>query len=72
MDRAVPGAPARLQRLLGSTRRPTWVVQWQDAGSWQLDPGDRTGRLLARGYRLAATVRGHRIYRRREIPAGAR
>ncbi len=67
MVRTVPGARARLQRLLASSRRPTWVVQWQDDDRWQLDPGDRTDRLLARGYRLAATVRGHRIYRRREL-----
>jgi hypothetical protein len=64
MVRAVPGARAQLQRLLGSARRPTWLVQWQDDDVWQLDPGGRTDRLLARGYRLAATVQGHRIYLR--------
>jgi 4-amino-4-deoxy-L-arabinose transferase-like glycosyltransferase len=76
MVQTVPGARARLQRLLGSARRPTWVVQWQDADRWQLDPGARTDRLLAHDYRLAATVRGHRIYlrsdRRPETPASAR
>lgn len=69
MVETVPGARARLQRLLGSTRRPTWVVQWQDDDRWRLDPGGRTDRLLARGYRLAATVRGHRIYLRSDRPA---
>jgi hypothetical protein len=64
MVRAVPGARAQLQRLLSSGRRPTWVVQWQDDDRWGLDPGDRTDRLLARGYRLAATVRGHGVYLR--------
>ena len=31
MVRVRPGARAQLQRLLGSPRRPTWLVQWQDA-----------------------------------------
>jgi hypothetical protein len=63
MIRAKPGARAQLQRLLASTRRPTWIVQWQNAGRWQLDPGGRTAALLARDYRLAATVGGVPIYR---------
>jgi hypothetical protein len=69
MVRAVPGARAQLQRLLGSTRRPTWLMQWQDDDSWQLDPGARMDRLIARGYRLAAVVRGHRIYVRSDRAA---
>jgi 4-amino-4-deoxy-L-arabinose transferase-like glycosyltransferase len=72
MVRAVPDARARLQRLLASPHRPTWVVEWQDDDIWRLDPGGRTDRLLARGYRLAATVAGHRIYRRPELVAGVR
>jgi len=72
MVRARPGARAQLQRLLGSTARPTWLVQWHDADLWQLDPGDRTDRLLARGYRLAAIVCGHPIYVRNDRPAPPR
>lgn len=64
MVRAVPGARARLQRLLGSTARPTWLVQWQDDDRWQLDAGERMDRLIARGYRMAAVVCGHPIYLR--------
>lgn len=66
MVRVKPGARAQLQRLLGSTRRPTWLVQWQDPDRWQLDPGDRVDGLLARGYRLAAIVCGHPIYMRND------
>ena len=49
MVRAVPGARTRLQHLLGSDRRPTWVVQWQAPDRWQLDPGGRTAQLLRAG-----------------------
>ena len=68
MIRAVPGARAQLQHLLASSKRPTWVVQWQDDDRWQLDRGDRTDRLLARGYRLAAVVCGHPILVRNDHP----
>jgi hypothetical protein len=66
MVRAKPGAIAQLQRLLGSAQRPTWLVKWEPAARWGLDPGGRTKRLIARHYRLAATVRGHRIYERND------
>ncbi|MBA2581357.1 MAG: glycosyltransferase family 39 protein [Thermoleophilaceae bacterium] len=72
MVRSMPGARAQLQRLLGSTRRPTWLIQWQDDDRWQLDPGDRMDRLLARGYRLAAIVCGHPIYVRNDRAAPPR
>jgi hypothetical protein len=47
-------------------------VQWHDADRWQLDPGDRMDRLLARGYRLAAIVCGHPIYLRNDRAAPPR
>ena len=71
MVRAVPGARERLQRLLASPRRPTWVVQWQHPDRWQLDPGGRTKRLLRRGYRRAAVVCGHAVYVRNDRPRTA-
>jgi len=69
MVRVRPGAREELQRLLGSSRRPTWLVQWHDADRWGLDPGDRTDRALARGYRLAAVVCDRRIYLRKDRPS---
>ena len=72
MVRAMPGARAQLQRLLSSTARPTWLVQWQDADRWQLDPDDSMDSLLARGYRLAAIVCDHPIYLRNDRPAAPR
>lgn len=72
MVRTIPGARAQLHRLLGSTARPTWLMQWHDDDRWQLDPGDRMDRLLARGYRLAAIVCGHPIYVRNDRPAPPR
>lgn len=64
--RAKPGAREALQRHLGSSRRPTWLVEWQDVGDWELDPDGRTQGLIARGYRLAAIVCGIRIYLRND------
>jgi hypothetical protein len=72
MVRAVPGARTRLQHLLGSDRRPTWVVQWQAPDRWQLDPGGRTAQLLRQGYRRAAVVCGHPVYVRTDRPAPPR
>ena len=66
MVRAKPGAREELQRHLGSSRRPTWLVQWQDDDEWELDPDGQMDRLLARGYRLAAIVCGHPIFLRND------
>jgi hypothetical protein len=68
MVRAKPGALEELRRLLGSSRRPTWLVKWHDAGAWELDPDHRTEGLIARGYRLAAIVCDHAIYLRDDRP----
>ena len=65
MVRARPGAIPRLRRLLASPRRPTWVVGWQPPGAWGLDRDGRTARLLTHGYRRAAVIDGHPIYRAR-------
>jgi Dolichyl-phosphate-mannose-protein mannosyltransferase len=67
MVRAKPGAVPQLRRLLGSARRPTWLVEFQPPSRWGLDPRGVTRRLIARHYRVAATVRGHRIYLRSDL-----
>jgi hypothetical protein len=64
MVRAKPGAIGQLQRLLRSSRRPTWLVEFQRPSRWGLDPRGVTRRLIARHYRLAAIVRGQRVYLR--------
>jgi hypothetical protein len=66
MDRAKPGAISQLRQLLGSAQRPTWLVEFQPPSQWGLDPGGRTKNLITRGYRVAATVRGHRIWERND------
>jgi hypothetical protein len=69
MVRAKPGAREELQRLLGSSRRPTWLVQWQDDDEWELDqPEGRMDRLISDGYRLAAVVCDHPIFLRNDRP----
>ena len=64
MVRAKPGAREQLVRELSSTRRPTWLVQWQDDNEWELDSDGRMDRLLSDGYRLAAVVCDHPIFLR--------
>jgi hypothetical protein len=72
MVRVRPGGRAQLQRLLASNERPTWLVPWQKAGRWKLDPGGITKRLLRRHYRRTATVCGYPILLRRDRPAPRR
>jgi hypothetical protein len=69
MVRAQPHAVARLQRLLASPRRPTWLIQWQDDDRWSLDRADRMDALIATGYRHVATVAGHPVYLRADAVA---
>ncbi|MBA2556886.1 MAG: hypothetical protein H0V12_06005 [Chloroflexi bacterium] len=64
MLRARPGARAQLYRLLESSHRPTWLVQWQDDDKWQLDQAGAVDRILKARYRRVATVCGHPIYLR--------
>lgn len=66
MVRVVPGARARLERLLASSRRPTWIIEWQRPDRWQLDPRGAVARALVTRYRLVATVCGHPVLVRRE------
>jgi 4-amino-4-deoxy-L-arabinose transferase-like glycosyltransferase len=70
--RSVPGAIPRLQRLLASPRRPTWIVGWQWTTTWNLDPTGRTTQLLHTYYRLVTTVDHRRIYLRRDASAAHR
>jgi 4-amino-4-deoxy-L-arabinose transferase-like glycosyltransferase len=66
--RAHPGATARLQQLLESPRRPTWIVGWQPPSRWGLDPTGATARALDSHYRVVAHVHGHPIYHRTSSP----
>ena len=72
MVRVRPGAVERLQRLLSSSRRPTWLVGWHAPGSWELDPDRELGRALARGYRRVAVVCRFPVYVRNDHPAPPR
>jgi len=66
--RVRPGARTQLQRLLGSSRRPTWLVPWHHPSSWELDPDHRVARAIQRGYRRAAVVCNIPIYVRNDRP----
>jgi hypothetical protein len=58
MMEAVPGAEARLRRMLASSGRPTWVVRLSSTRSLGLDKTGATRRLLGEHYRAVATVCG--------------
>ncbi|MGI8661151.1 MAG: hypothetical protein ACR2LH_09005 [Thermoleophilaceae bacterium] len=67
MLRARPGSRERLQRLLTSGRRPTWLVRWQRDEAWGLDPDGAVKHVVGRRYRRVATVCGRPIYLRRDV-----
>lgn len=68
MVRVRPGARTQLLRLLGSSRRPTWLVPWHHPSSWELDPDHSVARAIQRGYRRAAVVCNIPIYVRNDRP----
>jgi Dolichyl-phosphate-mannose-protein mannosyltransferase len=68
MVRVRPGARTQLLRLLGSSRRPTWLVRWHHPSSWELDPDHSVARAIQRGYRRAAVVCNIPIYVRNDRP----
>jgi dolichyl-phosphate-mannose-protein mannosyltransferase len=72
MLRAIPGARTKLDTLLASSKRPTWVVGWQPPSQWGFDASGRTRTLLHHHYRTVATVAGHPLYLRRDVPQEAR
>ena len=65
MVRGIPGAIPRLDRLLASARRPTWVVGWEPVDRWGLDPHHVTERLLRADYRVVARIGRHPVWHTR-------
>jgi 4-amino-4-deoxy-L-arabinose transferase-like glycosyltransferase len=57
---AIPGALGQARRMLTGRRPPALVIQIDSPGS--MDPSGRVAAILARRYRLAATVAGVPIY----------
>ena len=68
MVRVRPGARPQLERLLSSSRRPTWLVEWHTPGRWGLDPDGRLERALASGYRVVAVICGFPVFVRNDRP----
>lgn len=65
-----------LSLLVGTLRgpeAPTWVVRWDAADSWGLDPDGRVDAALRDGYRMVGEVCGHPVWLRvsasRELPS---
>ena len=65
MVRGIPGAIGRLDHLLASPRRPTWVVGWEPIDRWGLDPHHVTERLLGADYRVVGRIGRHPIWHAR-------
>ncbi|MEP6640445.1 MAG: glycosyltransferase family 39 protein [Gaiellales bacterium] len=57
---AIPGALGQARRMLAGPRPPALVIEINSPGS--MDPSGRVAAILARRYRLAATVAGVPIY----------
>jgi hypothetical protein len=57
---AIPGALGQARRMLAGPRPPALVIGINSPGS--MDPSGRVAAILARRYRLAATVAGVPIY----------
>lgn len=66
MMRAVPGARTELRALLASSRRPTWIVEWESPASYGLDATGQTARLLDQRYRNAGSACGVAVLLRRD------
>jgi hypothetical protein len=73
MLETVPSAQARVRAMLRSSRRPTWIVAWEQDTSYGLDRGGGIARLIAREYRPAGTLCGHTVLlergKHRTLPA---
>ena len=51
-----------LTSTLTSSGAPTWVVRWDPAHTWGLDPDNRVGAALEAHYRDVAVVCGHTVW----------
>jgi hypothetical protein len=51
-----------LTRTLAGSVAPTWVVRWDPAHTWGLDPDDRVDAALDAHYRAVAVVCGHTVW----------
>lgn len=67
MMRARPDARPRLLALLGSPRRPTWVVRWQQPTHWGLDADGAIAAALRRHYRPVARFNGRAVLLERGV-----
>ncbi|MEA2427020.1 MAG: hypothetical protein QOF37_648 [Thermoleophilaceae bacterium] len=61
MMRAAPHAQDTLRALLASSRRPTWLVQWQHHRAFNQDRDGKTKLLIEAHYRRVATVCGRPV-----------
>lgn len=51
-----------LTSILNGPAAPTWVVRWDPAHTWGLDPDDRVDAALDAHYRAVAVVCGHTVW----------
>lgn len=56
-----------LVRTLGGPAAPTWVVRWDPANTWDLDPTNQVESTLESHYRKAAVICGHDVWLHRGL-----
>ncbi|MBC7460439.1 MAG: hypothetical protein H7287_03665 [Thermoleophilia bacterium] len=61
MYSAIPGVEQRLQALLGSPTRPTWIIGWQPARTFGLDRHGTTAALIDSHYHAVGRTCGHDV-----------
>ncbi|MDF2966340.1 MAG: hypothetical protein K0Q93_118 [Nocardioidaceae bacterium] len=57
---------SELRRTLSGQHAPTWVVQWNDIDSWDIDPDGRVAAILRQRYQPTETVCGVQVLLRRD------
>lgn len=67
MVRAVPGAEQELRTMLGSpSKRPTWIVEWQQPSDLGMDASGETRRLISSHYVNASRICGKSVLIRKD------
>jgi 4-amino-4-deoxy-L-arabinose transferase-like glycosyltransferase len=68
MYRAIPDAEEDLAAMLESSRRPTWIAQWNPPGAFGMNRDGRITAAIRRGYRTITHVCDVPIMVRRDDP----
>jgi hypothetical protein len=68
MYRTIPSLDGDVGRMLQSPERPTWIVEWNQPGSYGMDTDGHIAQDLTRYYRPVSTTCGRPVLLRRDDP----